>query len=140
VSGERAWSADAIWALGERARVEDAASVLGIGKHRAYRMLNECGALWAEVPGTGEKVPVYGYKVGDRWWMPMRPIRELLGIEPRRRSQSEDSTTGSPPPAEVPSVVETVEARSTIDLASARSNRRAPATTRNPTPSQRRST
>lgn len=86
MSGERAWSAEEIWALGERARVEDAASVVGIGKHKAYEELNAHGHLKATV--NGEKVLILAYQVCERWWVPMRPIRELLGIEP---------TNGHPP-------------------------------------------
>ena len=80
----RAWSNEEIWALGERAKVEDAASVVGIGKHKAYRQLNAHGRLKATVDGEEFLIPAY--KVCDRWWVSMGPIRELLRIEPPKDS------------------------------------------------------
>ena len=69
MSTGRAWTESEIIALGVRCSVADAASILGIGKHKAYRMIAE---------GT---FPVPWYEVGDRKWVQTRPIRELLGIE-----------------------------------------------------------
>jgi hypothetical protein len=79
VSGPRAWQPDEVRALGVRCSVADAASVLGLGKHRAYRLLRE------------GRFPLPTYEVDGRTWVKTRPLRELLGIDP---SPSNSTTTG----------------------------------------------
>jgi hypothetical protein len=104
VSARRVWTEDEVFALGVKCTVEQAGSILGLGgKEKAYRLLH-----------AGE-FPMPTFEMNDQTWVQTRPIRELLGIEPKCHCQSnghhklQDFTVGSSP-AEVPPAVKTGEA------------------------------
>jgi hypothetical protein len=77
VSARRVWTEDEVIALGVKCTVEQAGSILGLGgKDKAYRLLR-----------AGE-FPVPTFTVNGQTWVQTRPIRELLGIEPKCHCQS----------------------------------------------------
>jgi hypothetical protein len=93
----RRWSEDEVIALGVKGTVAEVASIVGLGgKGNAYRLLRE------------GRFPFPTFEMNGQTWVPMRPVRELLGIE---TSPTNSTTTGED---ESPVAVEPVR-RSTDD-------------------------
>jgi hypothetical protein len=81
----RVWSPDEVRALGVRTDLPTAASVLGIGRNAAYDLARQSG------------FPVPVFRVGVRYVVPVAPLLELLGVDPKNSEAGPASPAVAPP-------------------------------------------